>query len=137
MGLAGLLFAAPPVHAHSVSGRQSEAPALAVECLYSDGKPMRYAEVLVYGPTDEDVEYQNGRTDRRGRFAFVPDREGVWEVRVQDGMGHALNLELDGTEGSPEGTKPASLPDRPVRAVAGVSIIANLALATGLLRRRK
>jgi len=62
--------------------------AVVIEFYYSDGEPMSYAQVLVFSPQDNKTEYQNGRTDRKGRFAFYPDTPGTWHIEANDGMGH-------------------------------------------------
>ena len=75
--------------AHGTGHRVMEdSKAVAVEFFYSDGQPMQYAAILVFGPQDDEVEYQNGRTDREGRFAFYPTAAGDWRIEVDDGMGH-------------------------------------------------
>jgi nickel transport protein len=65
-----------------------ERAAVTVEFFYSDNEPMSYAEVLVFGPHDLKVEYQNGRTDQKGRFSFYPSVPGTWRIEAGDGMGH-------------------------------------------------
>lgn len=53
------------------------------------------------------VEYQNGRTDAQGRFAFVPSAAGDWLIRLDDGTGHGfeehvkVDMDLRGTSTSP------------------------------------
>ena len=64
---------------------------VAAEFFYSDNTPMQYAEILVYSPKNEKAEYQNGRTDRNGRFAFLPETNGEWRIELNDGMGHAVH----------------------------------------------
>ena len=64
---------------------------VAAEFFYSDKVPMQYAEVLVFSPENDTVEYQNGRTDQNGRFAFLAEQPGDWQVKVNDGMGHAVH----------------------------------------------
>ncbi|MEZ4526459.1 MAG: hypothetical protein R2941_11120 [Desulfobacterales bacterium] len=66
----------------------TEDKAVTAEFYYSGGEPMSYAEVLVFSPEDEKIEFQNGRTDRKGRFAFCPDTPGKWRIEASDGMGH-------------------------------------------------
>lgn len=61
---------------------------------YSDGKVMSYSEIQIYGPTDSDVEYQNGRTDRNGYFAFYPNAPGVWLVTATDEKGHSASAQI-------------------------------------------
>ena len=64
---------------------------VAAEFFYSDKTPMRYAEILVFSPESEKVEHQNGRTDQDGRFAFLAETPGEWQMKVSDGMGHAVH----------------------------------------------
>ncbi|MGE0083911.1 MAG: hypothetical protein AB7S75_05770 [Desulfococcaceae bacterium] len=75
--------------AHGTGSRMlTDNKTVTAEFYYSDGEPMSYAEVLVFSPEDEKTEYQNGRTDRKGRFAFCPDTPGTWRIEASDGMGH-------------------------------------------------
>lgn len=68
--------------------------AVTVECLFAGGEPMQYAQVLLFSPDDAVVEFQNGRTDQQGRFAFLPHVPGTWRMKVKDGMGHALTADI-------------------------------------------
>lgn len=61
---------------------------------YADGKPLTYCEILIYGPEDDEIEFQNGRTDRNGCFAFLPDQKGVWLVEVKDTQGHSATAQI-------------------------------------------
>jgi nickel transport protein len=61
-----------------------------VSAEFDDGEPASYAQVKVYSPEGGEVEYQNGRTDRKGCFAFVPDRPGEWRIAIDAGMGHRI-----------------------------------------------
>ncbi len=70
-------------------------PAVAVEFIYSDNQPMRYAEVLVFSPQTDDFEHQNGRTDMNGRFVFYPDAPGKWRIQADDGTGHLERVSID------------------------------------------
>ncbi len=75
--------------AHGVGfNLESSESAQVVSFHYANGEPMAYAEILIYDPHSSDVEFQNGRTDRNGKFAFVPDSEGMWIVKAQDSKGH-------------------------------------------------
>ncbi|NOY59836.1 MAG: DUF4198 domain-containing protein [Calditrichaeota bacterium] len=76
--------------AHGVVHEVSTDSSIIIKVEYEEGGAMSYADVFVYSPDDEKVEYQNGRTDKNGVFAFVPDKPGVWKVKVDDGMGHGL-----------------------------------------------
>ena len=59
-----------------------------VEARYDSGQAMAYCEAKVFSPTNAETEFQQGITDRNGRFMFYPDGTGVWHVSVDDGMGH-------------------------------------------------
>ncbi len=139
---------APRVEAHGTGHRVlRDAGAITVESFYSDKEPMRYAEVLLYGPSDQEIEYQNGRTDQNGRFAFVPDREGTWRLNISDGMGHLMKTDIEVQK--PQASVPAAGKNQivedyqssglttPLKAALGVSLIANLALLIHLRQMKK
>ena len=65
---------------------------------------MSYAQTMIFSPQDQKTEYQNGRTDRKGRFAFYPDIVGKWRIEVSDGMGHKVQAEVNGGLGKPDQT---------------------------------
>jgi nickel transport protein len=120
---------------------------VAAEFFYSDKAPMQYAEVLIFGPENRKIEFQNGRTDQNGRFAFLAETPGEWQIKVNDGMGHAVNATVTVKPGNSEkkpddeisgsqrnkvskksprlfGAAPAG-----IRAIFGLSILLNLSLA--------
>jgi nickel transport protein len=61
---------------------------------YAGNEPCAYAPVLIYSPADSKSEYQNGRTDAKGFFAFVPDVPGVWKFTIDDELGHRKELAI-------------------------------------------
>jgi len=89
-------FCVTDVEAHGTAYRViGDATVVTVEFYYSDKEPMRYAEVLVYSPKDAKIEFQNGRTDRNGRFCFCPDATGTWRMEVKDGTGHNVKSRVE------------------------------------------
>ena len=91
------------VFAHGTDYRVIESDQVAAaEFFYSDKTPMRYAEVLVFSPENDKVEFQNGRTDASGRFAFFAETPGDWRVEVNDGMGHAVHAKVSVSPETPE-----------------------------------
>lgn len=77
--------------AHGTGARTLGANAIAVELYYSDGGPMAYAEARVFGPGDTaEMPFVNARSDRLGRVAFLPDRDGEWRIEGRDGEGHSI-----------------------------------------------
>ena len=136
---AWLLLSLHPVNlsAHGVDYRiAEEKKTIVVETFYSTGEPMSYAEVLVFSPQDQKVEYQNGRTDKNGTFAFCPDTEGEWRIEISDGTGHKIDAMIQagsprsgkaysGTPGDVEQKRKAQR-SRIIEIVAGLSVIINL-----------
>jgi nickel transport protein len=127
-----VLWAAGMCLAHGVEGYAEKTKAWCVTTIYDNGERMSYAEVNVKAP-DSKIAFQTGWTDRNGSFVFMPDVEGVWEVVVEDGMGHRLALEIPVSEdaGGKEtavSDAPVSTPgkNRPMGVVAGIAIIFGL-----------
>jgi nickel transport protein len=63
-------------------------PSVILRASYFQAEPLAYARVMIFSPVNDVVEYQNGRTDKSGYFAFVPDSKGDWKITVDDEMGH-------------------------------------------------
>ena len=89
-----LLISALPssVFAHGVEGKV-DAGGVVVTAQYHSGEPMNYARVKISAPEGQ-LPFQSGRTDRNGRFCFVPDLPGDWKVVVDDEMGHRLEIRV-------------------------------------------
>lgn len=156
LGLAGLgLFGTQPAEAHGVGYRESEVPPISLEFFYSTGELMSYLEAQVYAPKDAEFEYQSGRTDEDGRFAFTPNEPGEWRVVVKDDEGHraeaVINVTqvfLDGGQGEEGGQRASSAgvvakaaapegAELYMRAGLGVSLLFNVAAFVSLVRRRR
>ncbi len=115
------------------------AATITAEFGYTDGQPMPFAEVLIFSPQDTEVEHQNGRTDRHGRFAFRPDVPGTWRVKVDDGTGHRVDARIevaaDLTTATPLDRHAHHHGSVWLKTVAGLSLLANLFLFA-MLRAR-
>ncbi len=111
--------------AHGITRTIDQGKSMVVTALYDDGEPISYASVKVFAPGKGDVEYQNGRTDKNGRFAFVPSEAGDWLVRLDDGNGHGFeeHVKVDADMGG----KASS----PVLVKLGQKVIVFLLLAWG------
>ena len=120
-----------------------------VQFAYSSGEQPTYAKVEVYSPADDKVEFQNGRTDAQGRFAFMPDAPGRWRIIMADNMGHrvehAVDVSADPTAqqadvknaGDAAATPGVGGFSIPLRILLGLSLLANMALIAAALRRRQ
>lgn len=105
--------------AHDVRAESSLGRAATVRFAFSDGSPLAYESVVVIAP-DSAVEFQTGRTDRAGRFAFVPDSAGTWTVRVstRDGHGATARVMVDAKDAM--SARPDSWYDQFPRIAAGL-----------------
>lgn len=81
--------------AHGVNYHMARENAVCITVVYDSGEPMSYAEVGLFSPSDPKIEYQIGRTDKNGCFAFVPADPGTWTISVDDGMAHAVHTTFE------------------------------------------
>ena len=122
--------------AHGVIATTETRPAVALRFNYSDGEPLAYAQARVFAPGQTTLEHVNARTDIAGRLAFVPDRPGEWRVRVDDGMGHAMERSVSVTEVAARlHVQDDSAPPLAERAALGASLLLNVTLGVALARR--
>ena len=89
-GILLMLTAVGNVQAHDVIHDIQQGNAVIMKIGYDTGTAMTYAEVKIYSPHNEKIEFQNGRTDAEGSFAFLPDAPGEWKIVVNDGNGHGM-----------------------------------------------
>ncbi|MEL6384759.1 MAG: carboxypeptidase-like regulatory domain-containing protein [Cyanobacteria bacterium J06626_18] len=93
IGLSGLWLAIlgtslpAEVLAHGVQVQAQTTSAVEIQATYDSGEPMSGAQVQVYAPTDPENVVFTGVTDASGRYLFVPDRAGDWELSVRQ-AGH-------------------------------------------------
>ena len=97
--------------------------AVGVEVTYDDEIPMRYCEVTVFSPLDPETEYQEGFTDKNGRFAFCPDSTGTWQIIVDDGMGHAISEEITIEDGMQVLRRDVPTSSKFLRTIIGIILI--------------
>lgn len=139
LSLSALLLLTGEIFAHGTGYRHSQFEAVALEFMYSTGEAMSCREARVFSPNDEKFSYQSGRTDEKGRFAFVPDTPGKWRVIVRDEEGHQCTAEIvisDKGEGVSESEIQSAVINSTeifIRSLLGVSLIFNIAL---IIRRK-
>jgi len=90
--LAACLFpAVASVSAHSIQ-YEVQQKGFAVRAFYSPTDPASYSQYEIFGPGDkEDLPHQVGRSDKNGFLAFVPDRAGVWKVKIWGESSHGFH----------------------------------------------
>jgi nickel transport protein len=157
--LLALILAAPltagQAQAHGVVWRQGPSDrTVSLSFIYSDQTPMMYSKVRLFSPADPEVPYQSGATDKNGGFAFTPDVPGIWKFEANDGQGHLASGELEAVlplaapPGAPasDGAQARESPALASggaqgpsweRMALGLSLIVNIAMIAGRLRRQK
>jgi len=132
-----LFFFAPyNLFAHGVVYEVKEGKTVIIKAAYDDGEPMSYAEVKIFSPDNKDIEHQNGRTDKNGCFAFLPDQIGEWKVIINDGMGHGVVTEVEVKEAMKIETTAKGWP-RWQKLITGISVIWGLMGLIFYLKARK
>ena len=81
--------------AHGAKIEYKIAPAIALQAMYDAGEPMTTAQVTVYAPSDPSKPWLTGKTDKEGRFSFVPDPAiaGEWVVQARE-AGHGAMIHV-------------------------------------------
>ena len=136
LALAALLtLAAAPALAHEALHEVARGRAVAVRALHDHDEGLANASYEVYSPADPRTPHQKGRTDRNGWLAFVPDAPGRWRIKVFDGGGHGLDVEVDAASATADPVPPAA--GGALRPVAGALVIGAVFGALFLASRRK
>jgi nickel transport protein len=125
-----ILTIADTVWAHGLRGKIISKTGILAEAEYDDGVPMSYASVEVFN-LKESLPFQTGRTDRNGRFLFLPDNPGDWRVVVNDDMGHRIvlktridkNINLNKNQDQTDKTEYAGFLSRHEKIFIGIAII--------------
>ena len=133
-----LLVAAPPAFTHGAGHEAVDnAPVEVLRFAYTAGQAMDGAAVRVLEPGTERL-YQVGRTDRDGRFAFVPDQPGEWIVEADDGQGHKLRATVGvGVATATDQPDTVSVPPALLLGALIASLLLNAGLLSALLARKK
>jgi nickel transport protein len=89
--LLGFSLGGTDSHGHSINYQVQE-KGIAVRAFYSEKDPASYSQYEIWGPGDrEDLPHQTGRTDKNGFLSFVPDRAGLWKIRVWGESSHGYH----------------------------------------------
>lgn len=126
-----ILAASASLRAHELDiAATLSAPAVCLRATYAGAGPVPFAAVQVFAPGA--AEFQNGRTDRRGGFSFLPDASGSWRIVIDDEEGHRREATVQVPESFTANTHAAAPPEVPRfwRALTGVSLLVG---ATGFL----
>ncbi|WP_424191608.1 hypothetical protein ACMYR3_09470 [Ampullimonas aquatilis] len=104
--LASLLFflmGSWSVFGHEVLNQIEQSMAVVVTLTYADGEPFSYEIYELYAEGAGQPS-QKGRTDLKGRLAFVPDDVVHWHLRAFSEDGHGVDLHFDAQPNTQLGT---------------------------------
>jgi nickel transport protein len=135
--LAAALALLSPVgaSAHELLHDVARGRAIAVRFYESDGESLASAPYQVYSPANPGTPFLEGRTDRSGWVAFVPDAPGRWRVKVVGDDGHGLDVTVDAA--APAASAGPSSAAFALRPLVGVAAIGAVFAFLFLLGRRK
>ena len=124
-----LALLACPLAAHDLEAKVELTPrAVILGAYYAGGGSAPFIQVSVFSPAGAGKEFQNGRTDASGGFAFVPDTPGDWRCILDDELGHRKELTIQVT---PEG-RAANSPAPAAQAIPFERMITGISLLSGL-----
>lgn len=133
-----ILWAASILQAHTVN-YEVQQKGIAVRVFYGAEDPASYSEFEIFGP-GEPLPHQTGRTDKNGFVSFVPDRQGVWKVKVLGESSHGfhgatIEVKVEKDLNLESFKKP--LASTYSKLITGVSLIIGLFGVYALLKSRK
>lgn len=121
--------------AHDLHHEVSQGQAVVIRLSYADDTPFAFVAYEIY-PKDEKLPVQVGRTDARGRIAFLPERAGAWRIKAYSEDGHGLDFALT-TDAASIVASDQPLYERYGRIVVGVALILGLFGFISLYLKRK
>jgi len=82
--------------AHNLQHDISYEESAVVTLHFADEGDFAYERYEIYAPKNK-IPFQVGRTDAHGRVLFLPDIQGIWEIKLfsEDGHGKIIELEVD------------------------------------------
>jgi nickel transport protein len=133
-----ILLSASILDAHTVN-YEVQQKGIAVRIFYAADDPASYSEYEIFGPGAK-LPHQTGRTDKNGFVSFVPDRQGVWTVKVLGESSHGyhgvtMEVKVDKDLNLESFKKP--LVATYTKLVTGISLIIGLFGIYALIRSRK
>lgn len=130
-----VLFLFSVSYSHNLEHRVEKAGKVVILYFYfPDGSKFSFEDFEVYRKGDKNP-FQVGRTDYYGRVLLLPDRDGVWNVKVFSADGHGKVVELEIREHENQDSRDSSAFGK---IVMGVSILFGIfGLYTIFLRRRR
>ncbi|WP_333654804.1 hypothetical protein [Dissulfurispira sp.] len=124
--------------AHSVH-YHIENKGISARVFYSPDEPASYSQYEIFGPGDK-TPHQKGRTDKNGFVSFLPDRAGIWIIKVfgeSDHGYHGAQIEVRVNAGMFMESFKKPLVAAYTKAIVGIGLIGWVFGAMALFKRKK
>ena len=89
-----LIIIGSPLYSHGINSRIIKG-GIGIIALYDSSTPMSYAKTEIFTPGKDKTPFQEGLTDKNGCFIFIPDKIGIWKIKINDEMGHGVIKEIN------------------------------------------
>lgn len=127
---------AAPAWAHDLQYTVVSGQAVVVKLFYADDTPFGFEAYEIY-PEGAKLPVQVGRTDAKGRIAFLPDKAGTWRIKAMSEDGHGLDFTLDTDATAALAGIDKPFYERHSRIVVGVALLLGLFGLLNLYVKRK
>lgn len=66
-----------------------------IQALYDTGKPMPFAQIIIYAPNNIEEPYEVGKSNENGEYSFTIDKniKGVWTIQARL-VGHGTSMNI-------------------------------------------
>lgn len=118
---------------------QVENKGISARIFYSADDPASYSQYEIFGPGDK-IPHQKGRTDKNGFVSFLPDRAGVWIIKVfgESNHGyHGAQIEVKVNEGMFTESFKKPLVAAHTKIIVGIGLIGWIFGAVTLFKRNR
>jgi len=124
--------------AHEIHYRV-ENKGISARIFYSADEPASYSQYEIFGPGDK-IPHQKGRTDKNGFVSFLPDRSGIWIIKVfgeSDHGYHGAQIELRVNENMFMESFKKPLVATHTKAIVGIGLMGWIFGAVALFKRNR
>ena len=122
--------------AHDLHHHVSQERATVVTFSFGSVDSYAFQKYEVYAP-EAKIPFSVGRTDRLSRVLFMPDKSGLWRVKVMSDDGHGAVVDVDIDESMHMTHYSQSLYEKFQKIFVGLAFIFAIFALIYMLKRRK
>lgn len=124
------------VFAHDLHHHVSQEKVKVVTFSFGSVDSYAFQKYEVYAP-DAKIPFSVGRTDKLSRVMFMPDKSGLWKVKVMSDDGHGAVVNVDIDESMSMTYYSQSLYEKFQKIFVGLAFIFAIFALIYMLKRRK